>query len=180
MRNGRVSSLHLPHSTPSTDDFFQGIPDPQSSDDGNHRRAKNINGLIAHFTNEDIYQGYYRAIGTICHGLECNDTKSRKKIDLEIKKKTIAYRVPTAAIYFVVCAPKLYEACRQTMCEDATATGEMWRGEPSQGYSIARWEFWRSRFGALVYHADGTEETRESCKSAIEAMDDAVRQAEQS
>lgn len=97
-----------------------------------------------------------------------------------MRKNTIAYGVPAAAVYFVVCASKLYEACGQGMCKDTTSTGEMWRGEPTQGISIARWEFWRSRFETLIYHADATEETKESCKAAIEAMNDAVRQTEQS
>lgn len=66
------------------------------------------------------------------------------------------------------------------MCEDSTATGELWTGEPSHGYSVARLEFWRSRFVVLIDHPDGTEETKESCKAALKAMDDAVKQAEQS
>lgn len=32
----------------------------------------------------------------------------------------------------------------------------------------------------LIDHPDGTEETKESCKAALKAMDDAVKQAEQS
>lgn len=119
------SSTPPPSNRPSTDDFCSGIPDPQSSDDENHRRTKNINGLIAHCTNEGIYQGYYRAIGTICYDLECNDTKPRKKIDLGMRKNIIAYGVPAAAVYFVVCAPRLYEACGQGMCKDATSTEGM-------------------------------------------------------
>ena len=93
---------------------------------------------------------------------------------LKLRKLTIAHGVPTTAVYFVLCAPKIYEACLQRRCQDATPVGELWTEEPSSGYSVARWEFWRSRFVVLIDHPDATEETRESCKAAIQAMDDAV------
>lgn len=149
---------------------------PESPNEA-HRREKNINGLIAHFTNKGIYQGQYRAIAMIHRALECNDGRSRKKLHLQLRKATIAYRVPTAAIYLILCAPKLFEACKQRKCQDSEATGELWKGEPARGYSVARWEFWRSRFVVIIDHSDATEETRESCRAAIEAMDAAVGQA---
>lgn len=155
---------------------WNSMPTPESPGEA-HRRAKNINGLIAHFTNKGIYQGQYRAIAMTHHALECNDGRSRKKLHLQLRKSTIAYRVPTAAIYLILCAPKLFEACKQRKCQDSEATGELWKGEPARGYSVARWEFWRSRFVVIIDHFDATEETRESCRAAIEAMDAAVGQA---
>lgn len=175
MRDGIVSFIYYSH-TLLLDADIPGMPTPESPNKA-HRRGKNINGLIAHFTNKGIYQGQYRAIAMIHRALECNDGRSRKKLHLQLRKTTIAYRVPTAAIYLILCAPKLFEACKQRKCQDSEATGELWKGEPARGYSVARWEFWRSRFVVIIDHSDATEETRESCRAAIEAMDAAVGQA---
>lgn len=132
-----------------------------SPDEGVHRKTMNINGLIAHFTNQGIYQGHYCAIAMIHQGLaECNDGRSQNKLQLHLRKLTVAYRVPIAAMYFILCAPKLYKACKQRMCQSSRATGELWKGEPARGYSVARWEFWRSRFVMLLDHPDATEYTR--------------------
>lgn len=46
--------------------------------------------------------------------------------------------------------------------------GNLWDGE--KGFSIARWELWKKRFGELSGHLDATEETRMSCRAAIDAM----------
>lgn len=107
----------------------------------------------------------------IHRALECNDGRSREKLHLQLRKLTIAYRVPTAGIYLILCAPKLFEACKQRKCQDNEATGVLWRGESARQYSVARWEFWGSRLVVIIDHPDATEETRESCRAAIVAMD---------
>lgn len=65
----------------------------------------------------------------------------------------------------------IYQACQRQECADHVSSKNLWKGEPQQGYSIARWNFWRKRFEELEGHPDATEETKEACRAAMEAMD---------
>lgn len=124
-------------------------------------RWKNLNGLIAHLTNEEIYGGLYRALTSISMSLESDDKKTIKTI--------VASLVPTAAIWFVLCGPKIYNACQEEKCKDSDVRGKLWRGTP--GYSKERWDFWRSRFTELSTHPEAEVETKDACQVATAAID---------
>lgn len=51
-------------------------------------------------------------------------------------------------------------------------TNFVWGG--IAGYSIPRWEYWRTRFEDLKRDMLTTEETKQLCKAAIKAMDAAT------
>lgn len=83
----------------------------------------------------------------------------------------INHRVPAAAVWFALCPSVIYNACQWQECADCAVSGALWKGEPQQGYSIARWDFWRKRFGEVASSPEATEETKEACTMAIEGMD---------
>lgn len=143
-----------------------GIPENKPPEDLYAVRWRNMNGLLAHFTNHNLCTNAFRALACIIKALE----EFRRK-----KPKTpINRRVPAAAIWFVLCPSMIYEACQRQECADREVPGGLWKGEPQQGYSIARWAFWRKRFGEVECHSDATEATQEACRAAIEGMDRCV------
>ena len=83
----------------------------------------------------------------------------------------INHHVPAAAVWFALCPSVNYNAFRWQECADCAVSGALWKGEPQQGYSIARWDFWRKRFGEVASSPEATEETKEACTMAIEEMD---------
>lgn len=117
--------------------------------------------MTAYLTNEGIYGGLYRALASISMSLENDDKKTMKT--------TVASLVPTAAIWFEHCSPKIYSACQEEKCNDSGARGKIWRGNP--GYSKERWGFWRRRFAELSAHPEAEGETKDACRAAISAMD---------
>lgn len=127
------------------------------------REWKNMNGLLAHFTNEGIANSDARALICITQSLEDDDRKERARI--------INLFVPAASIWFILCGPIIYEYCQNHTCDDQEFGKKLWKGTPRQGYSIARWEFWRDRFEELSTHFMATEETRQACRAAMDAMD---------
>ncbi|KAJ5635717.1 uncharacterized protein N7484_009030 [Penicillium longicatenatum] len=148
---------------PTLHERWNRIPESTPPEDLYAFRWRNMNGLLAHFTNHNLCTNDFRALACITNALE----EFRRK-----KPKTpINHRVPAAAIWFVLCSSMIYLACQRQECADRKLSGELWKGEPQQGYSIARWNFWRKRFGELECHSDATEETKEACRAAIEEMD---------
>ena len=117
-----------------------------------------MNGLLAHLTNQNLSTYDFHALACISNALE---TFRRKK-----PKTPINHRVPAASIWFVLCPKVIYRACQRNECADREVSGELWKGEPQYGYSIARWNFWRKRFGELECHPDATEETKEHLRLA--------------
>ena len=87
----------------------------------------------------------------------------------------INHRVPAAAVWFALCPSVVYNACQRQECADCAVSGALWKGEAQQGFSIARWDFWRKRFGVGASSSEATEETKEACTMAIEGMDRASR-----
>lgn len=63
----------------------------------------------------------------------------------------------------MVCGRKILMACQEGKCSDMGVSGNLWDEE--KGFSIARWELWKRRFGELSGHLDATEETRMSWSS---------------
>lgn len=147
-----------------------GVPENKPPGDLYASRWRNMNGLLAHFTSHNLCTNTFRALCCITKALE----------EFRRKKPTtpINHRVPAAAIWFVLCPSMIYNACQQQECADFEVSGELWKGDPQQGYSMSRWDFWRKRFGELECHLDATEETKEACRAAIEGIDRCVAGAE--
>lgn len=138
-------------------------PEDQNPADLYASRWQNINGLLAHFTNHDVCTSDSEALVCISEALE----EHRR----EEPVTPINHRVPAAAVWFALCPSVIYEACQQQECADCEVSGALWKGDPQLGYSIARWEFWKKRFGELADHSDATQETKDACMMAIKAME---------
>lgn len=126
-----------------------------------HQAWKNINGLLIHFTNEDVYDGKYHALACIGKFFE-NDQKN-------IRDRFINVYAPVAAMWFIYCSPLIYKACQDQEYPERISGGRLWKG--ASGYNIPRWEFWRNRFEAMSAHPLATEETIQACKAAADGMD---------
>ncbi|KAJ5116586.1 hypothetical protein N7456_000934 [Penicillium angulare] len=139
-------------------------PEYKSPEDLWDFRWRNMNGLLAHFThhNLDTYGYEKNGISVIIRALE--EYRRKKPVS------PINRRVPAAAIWFVLCSSIIYSACQRQGFPNI-GPGKFWKGEPQQGLSIARWNFWKKRFGELEGHPDATELTKEACRAAIEEMD---------
>ncbi|KAJ5291293.1 hypothetical protein N7478_000544 [Penicillium angulare] len=148
---------------PMLHERWNQIPENKPPEDLYAFRWRNMNGLLAHFTNHNICTNDFHALACITNALEIF---RRKKPTTPIN-----HRVPAAAIWFVLCPSVIYLACQRQECSDRELSGKLWKGEPQQGYSIARWNFWRRRFAELECHSDATEETGEACRAAMKAMD---------
>lgn len=66
---------------------------------------KNMNGLPIHFTNEGVYEGEYHALTCIRKSLEDDDRKERNRL--------INVLAPIAGMWFILCSPKIHEACQK-------------------------------------------------------------------
>lgn len=131
--------------------------------DPTHRSWRNMNGLLIHFHNEGISDGAYHALTCIWRHLEDDDRHRNTRT------KYINVYPPVAALWFIHCSPRLYEACRNQEYRDRVLGGRLWKGEA--GFNIPRWEFWRSRFEELKRSHLATEETIKACKAALNGMD---------
>ena len=93
---------------------------------------------------------------------------------LKLRKLTIAHGVPTTAVYFVLCAP---QDLRGVSAAQVSGFYASWRAvERTALFGILSGPVGVLEKPVLVLidHPDATEETRESCKVAIQAMDDAI------
>jgi hypothetical protein len=111
--------------------------------------------LIAHLTNEEIYPGLYRALESLSISLE----RDAKSINL----------APTAAIWFVLCGQRIYDACLREKCKNTGARGKLWRGNP--GFNKERWDFWRRRLTELSTLLEAEGEIEAAIRDATSSMD---------
>ncbi|KAF4338432.1 hypothetical protein FBEOM_7701 [Fusarium beomiforme] len=124
------------------------------------RRWINLNGLAAYLTIENIYGGWYRALESIKLGLENGSRKEAQNI--------IECFAPAAATWFILSSQQIYHICKENVLQDSSIRGQLWKGK--SGYSLERWNFWRSRLVELRNHSLATDELREAFLAAETAM----------
>ncbi|PWY76067.1 hypothetical protein BO94DRAFT_538463 [Aspergillus sclerotioniger CBS 115572] len=137
------------------------IGNPEEVGDKWDIRWRNMNGFLAHLTNSGKRSYLGNALTTIRMGLEENPRKAQPK------NITYNCRAPAAAIWFILCAPKIYAGCREGISSGRPSMS-LWTGE--SGLNLPRWEFWLERLETLKGHSVTTQETKDMCQAAIEAM----------
>ncbi|RAK96958.1 DUF3632 domain-containing protein [Aspergillus ibericus CBS 121593] len=145
------------------DERWRQTRTPEELGDKWDLKHRNLNGLLAHFANRGIYSPW-------------DWVALRSMVSLETHKR-IGHKVllnaaiPNATVWIILSAPTLYTACRERKCADKETRGQLWKADQLQGFSIPRWKFWRHRLEEVKGHPDGTEEFRELCQTALDAMD---------
>ena len=141
------------------------IREPEEVGDKWDTRWRNMNGFVAHLTNSGKRSYLGNALAAIRMGLEENPRKAHPK------NITYNCRAPAAAIWFILCALKIYAGCREGLSSGKSSTS-LWTGEP--GLDLPRWEFWMQRLETLKGHSVTTKETKDLCQAAIDAMNQCV------
>lgn len=104
-----------------------------------------------------VYYGGVHALETITMALE----------DAILEES----QVRAAAIWFMLHAPGIYRCCLKREERDPSVRGPLWTSRPKEGYSIARWMFWRERLAEMRDRPKVEEETAHICRDAIQEMD---------
>ncbi|PYI11970.1 hypothetical protein BO78DRAFT_392655 [Aspergillus sclerotiicarbonarius CBS 121057] len=146
------------------DERWRQIRTPEGLGDMWDLKHRNFNGLLAYFANREIYSPWdWEALRSMV------TLETHKRIG---HKVLLNAAIPTATVWFIVSAPTIYTACQERACADKEGCrGPLWKAYQPQGFSIPRWVFWRRRLEEVKGHLDGTEEFRELCQAAMDAMD---------
>ncbi|BCR85842.1 DUF3632 domain-containing protein [Aspergillus chevalieri] len=126
------------------------------------RHWQNMNGLQAYMGTRGLGDSSLYALETISMALE----------DEEMKEP----QVRAAATWFTLRALSIYWFCQKRKGQHCDKRGALWTGKPEEGYSIARWMFWRRRLAELRDRPDVEEETTHICRDATQAMDKVSKQ----
>ena len=84
--------------------------------------------------------------------------------------------VPPAATWVLIAGKSIYELCkvdhnRQDAAPGSTPIGDEWLQDKGRGYSLGRWDLWKSRFSEIAT-AQGLKETvKEIAARASSEMD---------
>lgn len=139
-----------------------GLRDNKEPSAKSARHLQNMNGLQAYMGTHGLGDSSSYALETISTALE--DEKLRKP------------QVRAAATWFTLRALSIYWFCQKRKDRHPDNRGALWTGKPKEGYSIARWMFWRGRLAELCDRPDVEEETTHICRSATQAMDSVSKQ----
>ncbi|KAJ5619820.1 hypothetical protein N7510_003804 [Penicillium lagena] len=124
--------------------------------DEGSRRWRNLNGLNAYLIQEELlYDGIIYASTANRQALGTEDDLMTKKQKQKNKATNILALVPAAATYFIICPSKIRHA---SVAE-------------TEGFSVARWNRWKIRFGVLAAHPEADDEVRRACQDAVLEME---------
>ncbi|OJJ85388.1 DUF3632 domain-containing protein [Aspergillus glaucus CBS 516.65] len=126
------------------------------------RHLQNMNGLQAYMGTRGLGGSSSYALETISTALENEKLKEPQ--------------VRAAATWFTLRALSIYWFCQKRKDRCPESRGALWTGKPKEGYSIARWMFWRGRLAELCDRPDVEEETTHICRDATQAMDSVSKQ----
>jgi hypothetical protein len=106
---------------------------------------------------EDLLpDGIGYALTAIAQPLETGEQKKKKKKAKTTTKAIDVFAlVPAAAAYFIICPHKIRQACESE----------------TNGFSVARWDNWKSQFAALGSEPQAGDEARAACQDAISTME---------
>lgn len=135
----------------------------------------NYHLFTARLIAANLLDGHYLALTLIVEALE----KEAPLLDLDSEQES---NIRAAAQYFIYAAKNMLHNPFQDKA-NATAystswgdSSELWKGD--KGFSLERWNFWKTRFGEIRVMEELDEETREASRRAEVAMDKSERQNE--
>lgn len=73
-----------------------------------------------------------------------------------------------AARIFIFAGSEMYRRCRESQIKGIKSTDGLWHG--GDGFSEARWLFWKERWAALASKETFSEQGRRTANEALEAM----------
>ena len=139
-----------------------GLRDNKEPSAKSARHLQNMNGLCAYMITRGLVCSSSYALETISTALE----------DEKLKEP----QVRAAATWFTLRALLIYWFCQKQEDRRSDKRGALWTGKPEEGYSIARWMFWRGRLAELCVHPGVEKETIHICRAAKQAMDRVSKQ----